>query len=558
MQQELIRGERHRPWQEALIAFAILLLTLPFVYTLSKNGFDSHHTGLMYKGALDVASGKALFRETFTQYGALTTYIQALFLLIFGKRVTSILLATALFYALDFLLLYRISRRFLCRTLSLVGTGITVFLAPFYFENWFFHPWSSVFAITFLLLSLDLLLLGFEKSGRAALLFATLSGVSATLAFWCRQPVGLVTILAGVLCLSFLAIFKKDERRHLLLQLALFLIGAVIGVLLLLIPIIATNATEDFLRQSLGGMLTFASDRSNTDDAGVGGLLSHLFYSLVTSPFYNAYDIWIDPVWALLPLAALVMALGVAVRIILTARKQQEITPRDVLLLAFGIYAVANWHQYYPVPCYRHWFWGAFLCVPVALLFLQWGLGKLSTLPRLSFLKKPRIAPLMLALAILIVFGGNVGVRAVHAIRSAVDMNEYGKFEHPVYEHLNGLSMNPEMHEHYTVLLDSVALLEERFPDANIINTTGNGIYAVFGENFCPLFNNSGDYFYEEYPMWLADYIAAEHPIVIGPEAPEEYVLYLEIPGDGGDEFAASHDMPANIYLPAELAALIP
>ena len=134
MQQELIRGERHRPWQEALIAFAILLLTLPFVYTLSKNGFDSHHTGLMYKGALDVASGKALFRETFTQYGALTTYIQALFLLIFGKRVTSILLATALFYALDFLLLYRISRRFLCRTLSLVGTGITVFLAPFYFE----------------------------------------------------------------------------------------------------------------------------------------------------------------------------------------------------------------------------------------------------------------------------------------------------------------------------------------------------------------------------------------------------------------------------------------
>ena len=58
--------------------------------------------------------------------------------------------------------------------------------------------------------------------------------------------------------------------------------------------------------------------------------------------------------------------------------------------------------------------------------------------------------------------------------------------------------------------------------------------------------------------MWLADYIAAEHPIVIGPEAPEEYVLYLEIPGDGGGEFAASHDMPANIYLPAELAALIP
>jgi hypothetical protein len=112
------------------------------------------------------------------------------------------------------------------------------------------------------------------------------------------------------------------------------------------------------------------------------------------------------------------------------------------------------------------------------------------------------------------------------------------------------------MAAHYTALFDAVAMLEERFPDTNIINTTDNGIYAVFGENFCPLFNNSGDYFYEEYPALLTAYIQTARPIVIGPEAPDEgYVLYLALAGDGGDEFATSHRMPARIYLPAELAA---
>ena len=559
MQQELTCNQKHRPWREPLVYLAILVLTLPFVYALSKNGFDSHHTGLMYKGALDVTNGKILFSETFTQYGALTTYIQALFLLLFGKRVTSILLATALFYALDYLLLYRISRRFLSRTLSLAGTVITVFLAPFYFENWFFHPWSSVFAITFLLLSLDFLLLAFEKGKRSSFLFAALSGACASLSFWCRQPVGMVTVLAGILCIAFLALCQRKTRRSLFVLLGVFLAGVAVGILLLLIPIAAMGAMKDFVRQSLGGMFTFASDRSTAENAGLWGLCSHLFYSLFTSPFYNAYHIWIDPVWTLLPLAALVMALGVAVRMILAARKTGEFAPRDVLLLAYGIFAVANWHQYYPVPCYRHWYWGGFLCVPIVLLFLQWGIAKLSARQRLAFLKKPRVTPLVLALATLLLFGGNVGFRAVHAVKSAASMRENGVFEHPQYEHLNGLYLNDTMREHYTVLLDAVALLEKNFPDTNIINTTGNGIYAVFGENFCPMFNNSGDYFYEEYPTWLADYIAAEQPIVIGPEAPAGYVLYLEIPGDGGDEFAASHNMPANIYLPAALyEALVP
>ena len=543
-------------WQEPLACVAIFLLTFPFIYFLSKNGFDPHHTGLMYKGALDVANGKILFLETFTQYGALTTYIQALFLLIFGKRVTSILLATALFYAFDFILLYRISRRFLSRTLSLVGTGITLLLAPFYFEVWFFHPWSSVFALTFLMLALLFLLLTFEKSGRITWAFAALAGLSAALAFWCRQPVGLVTVLGGVLCIGFLAIFQKSGRKQNLLLLLFFLAGVLAGVLLLLVPILLTGAFADFVRQSIGGMFSFAADVSHADTDGAGGLFSHLFYSLFSSPFYNAYHIWADPVFTLLPLVALFIALGVAIRIIIAAKRQEEIAARDILLLLYGVFTVANWHQYYPVPCYRHWFWGAFLCVPAVLLLLRWGIQALAKFKHFAALAKPRLACLALTLSLLVIFGGSVGLRVINGAQKSANALHYGEFSHPTYEHLDGLYLNEKLATHYTQLFDAVAALEERFPDTNIINTTENGIYAVFGENFCPLFNNSGDYFYKEYPALLSAYIESARPIVIGPEAPsEDYVLYLEIAGDGGDEFGHLHKMPARIYLPAELAA---
>ena len=136
---------------------------------------------------------------------------------------------------------------------------------------------------------------------------------------------------------------------------------------------------------------------------------------------------------------------------------------------------------------------------------------------------------------------------------------ENGVYQNEYFHHLDGLYLEAEDAAHYDLLFETVHVLQSRFPDTNIINTTENGIYAVFGENFCPLFNNSGDFYYTEYPTWLAEYIASDMPIIIGPEAPDGYMLYVEIPGDGGDDFVGSHRMPANIYLPTALyEALVP
>ena len=130
--------------------------------------------------------------------------LQALFLLILGRQVTSILFCTALFYALSYAMLYLVSRRFLSPSLSLIATAITLLLAPYYLSD--FHPWSSVYALFFLLLSLYLSLLALDREGSRFLLLTALSGLCAALVFWCRQPAGLVAILAGLICFGLPAV----------------------------------------------------------------------------------------------------------------------------------------------------------------------------------------------------------------------------------------------------------------------------------------------------------------------------------------------------------------
>ena len=548
--------KRLRFLPDLLICLLIFAVTLPLVYHFARNGFDPHHSGLMYKSALDVVNGKVLFLETFTQYGALTTWLQALSLLVLGERVNSILFVTALFYAIDFALLYHLARRLLSRGFSLLAVGLTLSLAPFYF--WIFHPWSSVFALTFLLLSLEFTLLSLERQGVCGLVFSALSGFNTALCFWCRQPVGIVTALAALLVPVFLIIVRRApcERRRYVHMLILCAIGIVLGVVALLVPIILPGAARDFVHQSLVGMLRFASDRSSADRFGIFGFLGLLLYDLLLSPFEGFELPGLDILWSVLPLTALVFAL-VRILAVLKQRKQDPQDPlahQDLIHLAFGIFAVSAWHQYYPVFCYRHWFWGSFLCVPIVIFYLIHGVQKLLELPRFAKYRTSRHRSLALILAVLILFGPNSGYRIFSAVRTSMEMQQNGVFDSAYCDHLDGLYLDAEQREHFELFFKCVDDLKKQFPDVNVINGTENGVYALFGENFCPMFNNSGDFFYDDYPKWLAEYIATERPIYVGPHAPSEtYVLYISLPGDGGDNYALWHGVPAAIYLPIEL-----
>lgn len=548
----LFRDERKRRlFSEGVFSACLFLAALFFVYRMAVVDFDPHHSGLMYKSALDVARGKVLFLETFTQYGALVTYLQSLAILVLGERVRSILFSTAFFYAADYLLFYLFSRRFLPRLPSFLATLTLLFLAPYY--TWPFQPWSSVYALFFFFLCIFFTLRALE---RISPLYGFLAGAAAMLCFWCRQPVGLVTLLGVLICFSLPLFFapracrNRGGERFALCFFALC--GAVLAFAALFLPIYLSGAAGDFYQQSIKGMLAFAVSSRPEE----GSAFLNVFYRLIVAPFTERGMPFLGTVWLFLPLCSLALFAG-GVRAYRRALREggEKAACRALLLSAFAVLAVSAWHQYYPVSCYRHWYWGAFPSVFSAFYlgfrFLSILSGKTETG------KKPRVAAALFLLCAVVILGSNASYRFYMSGVKIVRSEQAGKFSHPVYTHLDGLYLDKDVALYYKSLFDYVNNLQTVFPERNIINTTENGLYAVFGqENIGPLFNNAGNFYYENYTTSLAEYIRIRRPIVIGSEPPgENYVFLYEPPGDHADPCPEYHHLPARIWLPAELYA---
>jgi hypothetical protein len=165
--------------------FLLFVLTLTVASIFLALDVDPHHQGIMLKPAIDVAHGQMLFRDTFFQYGALTTLFQAWALRIFGDYLIVIQIETAVFYGLISLCLYYLWLNILPRWLTTISVLIWLFIAPYFIYT--FIPWSSVPALFFQLFSLLLIFHALRKQSRLMLILA---GGVAVLAFWCRQTVG--------------------------------------------------------------------------------------------------------------------------------------------------------------------------------------------------------------------------------------------------------------------------------------------------------------------------------------------------------------------------------
>lgn len=178
---------------ELVVASAVTVfitwLWLPF----ARMGVDMHHDGIMLKPALDVLNGQVLFRDTFSQYGPLTTLIQVIGLwvsptLLMLKMMSVAAMTTALFF------FYAAWREVLPRALAVVAAVLAGVLVPFFHPGWIVMPWSSDYAMLFQAVALFALLKAlFTGDGR----WGWLCGVAMAATFWCRQPVGLTLIIAA-------------------------------------------------------------------------------------------------------------------------------------------------------------------------------------------------------------------------------------------------------------------------------------------------------------------------------------------------------------------------
>jgi len=351
-----------------------------FILIFSVSGYfahldpDWHHDGILFKPAVDVASGKSLFRETFTQYGALTTYLQGAAVALFGKHLIVLRIEAALFLALTGALLYIICSQIVQQYAAILPTLVWLFMAHYSISS--LLPWSSIFSLFFVILGGWLLISSQQgvTSRFKGYSFCFASGIAFAAGFWARQPYGIVFVLV---CLYFvIAIFDRNIPFLTTIRNFLFFaMGFVITHCLMLLWLWVDQSLNDWWIQSILGAQSFAETTSN-QESFIEGVLIKLFPKPNTVWAGNG-----SYIWTFLPVFNLVVLLSITFRLVVV--RQQSPSLRALLILC--LLGIGTWHQYYPISSIQHVYFGATPMIGVTvcswfLLFRTIGFGKVFNL----------------------------------------------------------------------------------------------------------------------------------------------------------------------------------
>ncbi|MEI6633053.1 MAG: glycosyltransferase family 39 protein [Chlamydiota bacterium] len=329
---------------------ALFILTLMVASLFAVIGVDPHHDGVMLKQATDVAGGRILFREVFTQQGALPVLIQALSMVLFGRYLIVVRLSAAVFYALTSLALWHAWAKILPRWAATASCIIWLLMAPYYTR--LFMPWPSVYALLFQALSLCLLLASLDRAHRGWLFAA---GATSCMAFWCRQPVGILLGLAILVVLVILSAARMTPRGGWLKNTGVFMCGWLAVSSAFLAWLSLSGALRDWWLQ------TFVAAHAFAMKYGGGGTVYAVMRALLTRNGSWRPDGAL--LWLLLPLACVLLFVVACYEI----GVRRKTTPANARVLAVSAIGIASWFQYYPLPCARHVYWGA---TPMVGLYL--------------------------------------------------------------------------------------------------------------------------------------------------------------------------------------------
>lgn len=335
----------------AVVAGLVILVPAYFAFLDP----DWHHDGILFKPAVDVASGLALYRETFSQYGALTTYLQAAAISIFGKHLLVIRLQAAIFLSLSGTLLFVIAHRIAPRNIAILSVFIWLAVAPYLGET--FLPWSSIYSLFFILLGGWLLGKAVEPDTPRTLGYwlCFFSSFSFSAAFWARQPTG---IMLPVMFLLF-AILLLDRglaHRRLCFQALAYIVGFLPLTTLMLAWLLINQSLGDWWLQSIVGASSFMAEATNAEKGFISNLMDHL---LPHPNFIRGSGG--SNLWRILPILTLIIFSCSLIN--LSIRRAQTTQGRQLLIAS--LLAIGMWHQYFPVPGAWQIYWGATLMIIV-------------------------------------------------------------------------------------------------------------------------------------------------------------------------------------------------
>ncbi len=323
---------------------ALAIAALLFFGSFAIIGMDPHHDGVMLIPALRVAGGAAVFRDVYCQYGLLTPLLQGAAVALFGPELVVIRLLTAVFYAGSAVLLDLVWRRFLTVPGRVAMFVMFFGLAPELLVT--FHPWSSVYALFFMLLGLQFQLMYCERGCRILLAVA---GGAAALAFLSRHPCGAAAAVAAVAALAWRAAASGPEGnrwRFWWKETLTYSAGFAVPVLAAAIYISITGGWRDFFIQCLSFVGRFAWER------GGGGDWPQIAETML--PFITTMGIY-DVFFGILPL----VTVGLLLAVVWGCRSDRNRAAAATGWVTVLLLGAASWHQYYPVPCVRHLYWAA-------------------------------------------------------------------------------------------------------------------------------------------------------------------------------------------------------
>lgn len=484
----------NKRWFRDLILFSVTVL---WFGTMARFGFDPHHDGIMLGAAAGIAEGKLLYKEIFCQYGPLAVLIQSLPVWLWSAEILVIKWTTVLFYGFAAVLGTRVWERFLDKTFLWFWYGCFFMLCPFYLVP--FHPWSSVYALVFMLLGLELQLRFFEKGGKVLLWGA---GLCACAAFLCRTPCGIVAFAAGMAAL-FLRGISAGERREGFLPMLHYTCGAGVGTAAFALYLTFADAWGDYLRQCYTFIFRFVVKR--------GGSWSWEQFADSMIPLTGASGFG-NCIFALLPLLA-IGALLLAVRPLFYGKMEK--LQKNIPLLAVIFLALGSWHQYFPVPCVRHLYWAGIPLFGVYALTAQ-GIWHLA---------RPRIMRAGLILLLLLPLAYCFHYRAFVLCRYFEKLPERVTGTAPA---LRGLWIFPGENELFNTLNLVWNSLPPEIRERGVLNHTQDGIYScVFPApaGFAhPMFVNWKDDVYQDYPETVMSLIREKRPAVLSTE-------FTDLPG---------------------------
>jgi hypothetical protein len=339
---------------------------------------DPFHDGLMLKPALDVASGQTLFRDTLMRYGPLTTWLQAAELMVLGRSLHSIRLATFFVYGLIACGLVMSWRLVLPRTLTILSCVLWFLLAPFEFAS---VAWSSIYALGFQAMALLALMCAVSSPRGRGGGWAGASGVLGGLSFLSRHvPLGVFT------CVSVLAAYvvvgiafparRRDAARHFMTASA----GTLVVVALFLLHLVWHGSLDAWWQQTVVWTWRESVHTGRLMIESLDFWWRHglLFCALAVPLLWLVRDgrfgpcalalalaaIWaavgnrfVNPVSLLTGTPAVALVLAFAWTVSRALRTRQAPTAETMMTLAAMIVCMASWTEAIPTGHPGHLFW---------------------------------------------------------------------------------------------------------------------------------------------------------------------------------------------------------